>query len=106
MAQLVPLSLTVSCSSKIQIGFTFLVPAHSRSPGKKAVKWVCVCVCRHVKKQSSTEQEKLMKDDAHMKVAAEFMRLLSFFCVMLSLGKPVPDTQTHKPCCVCTVKPT
>ena len=28
MAQLMPLSLTVSCFSKIQIGFTFLVPAH------------------------------------------------------------------------------
>ena len=30
--------------SKIQIGFTFLVPAHSGSPGKRAVKRVCVCV--------------------------------------------------------------
>ena len=28
MAQLVPLPLTGSCFSKIQIGFTFLVPAH------------------------------------------------------------------------------
>jgi len=27
MAQLMPLSLTVSCFGKIQIGFTFLVPA-------------------------------------------------------------------------------
>jgi len=36
--------LTVSCFSKIQIGFTFLVPAHPGSPGKKAVKQVCVCV--------------------------------------------------------------
>ena len=27
-AQLMPLPLTVSCSSKTQIGFTFLVPAH------------------------------------------------------------------------------
>jgi len=44
MAQLMPLSLTVSCFSKIQIGFTFLVPAHPGSPGKMAVKQVCVCV--------------------------------------------------------------
>ena len=44
MAQLLPLPLTVSCSSKIQIGFTFLVLAHLGSPGKRAVKWVCVCV--------------------------------------------------------------
>jgi len=39
-----PLPLTVSCSSKIQIGFTFLVPAYLGSPGKMAVKRVCVCV--------------------------------------------------------------
>jgi len=44
MAQLIPLPLTVSCFSKIQIGFTFLVPAHPGSPGKRAVKRVCVCV--------------------------------------------------------------
>jgi len=39
-----PLPLTVSCFSKIQIGFTFLVPAHLGSPGKRAIKWVCMCV--------------------------------------------------------------
>ena len=44
IAQLMPLPLTVSCFSKIQIGFTFLVPAYPGSPGKRAVKWVCVCV--------------------------------------------------------------
>ena len=33
MAQLLPLPPTVSCFSKIQIGFTFLVPAHLGSPG-------------------------------------------------------------------------
>ena len=41
MAQLIPLPLTVSCFSKIQIGFTFLVPAHPGSPGKRAVERVC-----------------------------------------------------------------
>ena len=45
MAQLMPLPLTVSCFSKIQIGFTFLVPAHPGSPGQRAIKRVCVCVC-------------------------------------------------------------
>ena len=45
MAQLMPLPLTVSCFSKIQIGFTFLVLAHPGSPGKRAIKRVCVCVC-------------------------------------------------------------
>ena len=44
MAQLMPLPLTVSCFSKIQIGFIFLVPAHTGSPGQRAVKRVCVCV--------------------------------------------------------------
>ena len=45
MAQLMPLPLTVSCFSEIQIGFTFLVAAHPGSPGQRAVKRVCVCVC-------------------------------------------------------------
>ena len=45
MAQLMPLPLTVSRFSKIQIGFAFLVPAHPGSPGQRAVKRVCVCVC-------------------------------------------------------------
>jgi len=43
MAQLMPLPLTVSCFSKIQIGF-HLVLAHLGSPGKRVVKRVCVCV--------------------------------------------------------------
>ena len=38
MVQLMPLPLTVSCFSKIQIGLIFLVPAHVGSPGKRAVK--------------------------------------------------------------------
>ena len=42
MFQLMPLALTVSCFSKIQIGFAFLVPADLGSPGKMAVKRVCV----------------------------------------------------------------
>ena len=35
---------SLSCFSKIQTGFTFLVPAHPGSPGQGAVKRVCVCV--------------------------------------------------------------
>ena len=42
MAQLMPLPLIVSCFSEIQIGFTFLVPAHPGSPGQRAIKRVCV----------------------------------------------------------------
>jgi len=44
VAQLMPLPLTVSCFSKIQIGFTFLQPAHLGSPGKGPLN-VCVCFC-------------------------------------------------------------
>jgi len=44
IAQLMPLPLTISCFSKIQIGFTFLVPARPGRPGQRAVKRLCVCV--------------------------------------------------------------
>ena len=44
MAQLMPLPLTVSCFSKIQTGFTFLVPAHPVVPEKGPLNG-CVCVC-------------------------------------------------------------
>jgi len=47
MALLMPLPLTVSCFSKIQIGFTFLVLAYPGSPGKGPLNGcvrVCVCV--------------------------------------------------------------
>ena len=44
MAQLMPLPLTVSCFSKIQIG---VVPGSS---GKRAVERVCVCVCVSISK--------------------------------------------------------
>ena len=36
--QLMPLPLTVSCFSRIEIGFTFLVPACPGRPGQRAVK--------------------------------------------------------------------
>ena len=45
MVQPMPLPLTVSCFTKIQIGFTILVLAHPGSPGQRAIKRVCVCVC-------------------------------------------------------------
>jgi len=41
MTQPMPLPLTVSCFTKIQIGFTFLVLAHPGSPGQRAIKRVC-----------------------------------------------------------------
>jgi len=48
MAKLMPLPLTVSCFSKIHIGFTFLVPAQlGNAKVQRAIKRVCVCVCVH-----------------------------------------------------------
>ena len=43
MAQLMPLPLTVSCFSEIQIAFTVLVPAHPVVPEKGPLNG-CVCV--------------------------------------------------------------
>jgi len=40
-----PLPLTVTCFSIIQIRFAVLVPAYPGSTRRRAVKWVCVCVC-------------------------------------------------------------
>jgi len=62
VVQLMPLPLTVSCFSKIHIGYTFLVPAHLGDPGQRAVKRVCVCVwiitTAHLK---SNEQHRLFR---------------------------------------------
>jgi len=44
VAQMTPLPVTVSCFSKIEIGFTSLVQAHPGSPGQRAVKLVCVLI--------------------------------------------------------------
>jgi len=41
MAQRMPLPLTISCFSKIQIGFTHLVPAYLGCPGKGPLNWCC-----------------------------------------------------------------
>ena len=44
-AQLMPLPLTTSCFSIILNGFAFLLPAYMGSPGKRAIKCVCVLAC-------------------------------------------------------------
>ena len=46
MAQLMPLPVTVSCFSKIQIGFNFLAPAHLVSLRKGPINGrVCNMMC-------------------------------------------------------------
>ena len=62
-AQLMPLPLTVSCFSKIHIGFTFLVPAQLGSPGKKAVKRVCVCDYTNRNNLTHSEQNKIHRNN-------------------------------------------
>ena len=66
MAQLMPLPLTVSCFSKIQIGFTFLVPAYPGSPGKRAVKraYVCMYVSDHA---VTTSTRPIINEFLHLK---------------------------------------
>ena len=76
-AQMMPLSLTVSCFRKIQIGVTFLVPAHLGSPERTAVKWVCVlCVSVCVR--------------VCLSIAA-----LRFLDLMLNLGNKVPSQSSN-----------
>ena len=50
MAHLMPLPLTVSCFSKIQIGFIFLVLTQPGSPRQRAIKrlYLCVLVSKYV----------------------------------------------------------
>jgi len=54
-----PLPLTVSCSSKIQIGFTFLVPAYPGCPGKEAVKWLLLLLSCSNNVQRNEKSDKI-----------------------------------------------
>ena len=60
MAQLMPLPLTVSCFSKIQIGFTFLVPAHPGSPGKGPLNGCLLAMVQMFSCSRNTETEIVM----------------------------------------------
>jgi len=76
MAQLMPLPLTVSCFSKIQAGFTFLVPAALSSPGKGPLNG-CVCVCFSIQShQNSVTSQMLKRLDHYLVVFVTFMNFL------------------------------
>jgi len=58
MVQLMPLPLTVSCFSKIHIGFTFLVQAHLGGPGQMAING-CVCGISQISTVTTTDTQHL-----------------------------------------------
>jgi len=69
-ADLMPLPLTVSCFSKIQIGFTFLVPAHPDSPRQGAVKRVSLgCYKQMFRNSRQSEYCKLTTGRSHLRSA-------------------------------------
>ena len=88
MAQLMPLPLTVSCFSKIQIGFTFLVPAHPGSPGKMAIKRECVCVCSDFHQKQAAKKALMKKaldknpDEFYFKMIRTRMEVDLLFCLL------------------------
>jgi len=84
MAKLMQLPLAVSCFSKIRIDFTFLVPAHPCSPGKRAVKRVCVWIAYYRNKTVAVTAEfvlcPLLEDRGRITKQ-------SSVCIPLSVGR-------------------
>jgi len=58
IVQLMPLPLTVSCFSKIQVGFTFLVPAHSGSPRRGPLNGVLLLLLVQLCSQKDKKKSK------------------------------------------------
>ena len=81
MAQLMPLLLNVSCFSKIQVGFTFLILAHPGSPRQRAVEWVCVCVVSAVMTQEVSENSFTCKVHMNMHMAQMMPLPLTISCL-------------------------
>jgi len=83
MAQLMPLLLTASCFSKVQIDFTFVVRAYPGSPGQRAVKRVCVC--------NSTCDHSQSKDMVTVSYIWDFIHINNyfwlFFCYKLTTAQ-------------------
>ena len=111
MVQLMPLPLTVSCFSKIQIGFTFLVPAHPGSPRKQPLNvcvcvraCVCLCVCvygnptRRVTAASAPETGMKWKSRRHERNHSQDIEANECFDWQLSTNKLTPDISTAPAC--------
>ena len=102
-AQLMPLPLTVSCFSKIQIGFTFLVPAHQGSPGQKAVKRVLLlllvtrrrcaqCSDTCCRRSSAISDEALVSFDVNSSICFTY----SLDCSCTSASSTSTDTRQQQ----------
>ena len=83
MAQLMPLPLTVSCFSKIQISFTFLVPAHPGSTDKRPLKGY---KCKFSKPIPLTNNDELPSQNTRL---LDFSVFSSFTC------RPICTPQTQ-----------
>ena len=82
IAQLMPLPLTVSCSSKIQIAFTFLVP--EKGPLNECV---CVCVCACVRAcVRACVLARARARQMHVVLTARLQKVIEIIC-----------------CCLCTL---
>ena len=79
MAQLMPLPLTVSCFSKIQIGFSFLVPVVLDKGPLNAR--VCVCVCARARVRACVCVTSLCESELHIMTSAQFTLCLKTFAV-------------------------
>ena len=97
MAQLMPLPLTVSCFSKIQTGFTFLVPAHPGCPRQRAVKQVCVTGLRMHTCLARYRTNARYPDGEGMVLVFWFLSSL----ILKSVRNRFPSTETqHCRCCM------
>ena len=101
MAQLMPLPLTVSCFSKILIGFTFLVPAHPGSLEQRAVKWACVCVhyYYHTARSGLVVSASTCGVRNQIRISLRTVVFIMIATVMCSLGHGLRlTTVSRKPC--------
>jgi len=94
MAQQMPLPLIVSCFSKIQIGFTFLVPAHLGSPGQRAVKRVCECVCQCSLRQPCSKLSSVVSVKPAYLLTKHGLQQRQANTKRLAIGSHQPDCHT------------
>ena len=87
IAQLMPLPLTVSCFSKIQIGFTFLVPAHPGSPKKGLLnRGVCETTMVIKKLNLKMADSCRFQNPLNHDISSIFLPILMKFSMMTPIG--------------------